>query len=119
MQFRSTLLDPAKFAVGGPQADIGGKSWNSWGSLYGEKFSKDGKVGSGGYMMKQADMKKLNVKPDDFNDYSIKVVGKKVTIKVNGVTSVDEEYPNLPDEGIIAIADSRRLSDDGSDFQGH
>ena len=42
-------------------------------------------------------------KKDEFNDYSIKVVGKKVTIKVNGVTSVDEEFEKMPDEGILAF----------------
>src|SRR5438046_1877270 len=27
VQFRSTVTDPAKFVVGGPQADIGAKYW--------------------------------------------------------------------------------------------
>ena len=54
-------------------------------------------------MMRQADFKKLNVKPDDFNEYSIRAIGKKVTIKVNGIVSVDEEFPILPDEGVIAL----------------
>ncbi len=99
VQIRSTIVDPAKFVVAGPQADMGAQYW---GSLYGERFTKEGKVG-GGYMMKQADFKKLNVKPDDFNDYSIKAVGKKVTIMINGNVAVDEEFPNLPEEGIIAF----------------
>ncbi|MFO0844328.1 MAG: family 16 glycoside hydrolase [Gemmataceae bacterium] len=43
------------------------------------------------------------VKKGEFNDYEIRVVGKKVTIKVNGVTSIDEEFAKLPDEGIIAF----------------
>ncbi|HKB38719.1 MAG TPA: family 16 glycoside hydrolase, partial [Gemmataceae bacterium] len=65
-----------------------------WGSLYGE--------GSG---MMQASSKESQktVKQDDFNDYSIKVVGKKVTIKVNGETTVDKEFDKLPAEGVIAF----------------
>jgi hypothetical protein len=31
------------------------------------------------------------------------VVGKHVTIKINGETSVDEEFKKLPDDGIIAF----------------
>ncbi|MCE9534586.1 MAG: DUF1080 domain-containing protein [Planctomycetes bacterium] len=99
IQFRSTVTDDKKFVVGGPQADIGAAYW---GSLYGEKFSKEGKIG-GGHMMKASDFKKLNVKGDDFNDYSLKVVGTKVTITVNGVAAVDQEFAILPEEGVIAI----------------
>ena len=92
VQIRSRLLDPEKYVVGGPQADIGQQFW---GSLYGERF---------GGMMKaspSALVKKV-VKQADFNDYSIKCVGKHVTIKINGETMVDGDFPKMPDEGIIA-----------------
>ena len=49
-----------------------------------------------------ADKVKQAVKPNDFNDYSIKCVGKHVTIRINGETMVDEDFPKLPDDGIIA-----------------
>jgi hypothetical protein len=88
-----------KYVVAGPQADVGAQYW---GSLYGERFDNKGKVG-GGHMMKASNFKKLNVKADDFNDYSIKCVGKKVTIKVNGQVAVDQEFDILPEEGIIAF----------------
>lgn len=93
VQIRSHIHDAAKFAVTGPQADIG-EGW--WGSLYGENF---------GGMMKMADRNQINavLKKDDFNDYSIKVVGKHVTIKINGVTAVDQAFEKMPDEGIIAF----------------
>jgi hypothetical protein len=56
-------------------------------------------------MMKQADFAKVKakLKPDDFNDFFIRVVGKKVTIKVNDVVTVDQEFEKLPAEGIIAL----------------
>jgi hypothetical protein len=38
----------------------------------------------------------------DFNEFSIKCVGKHVTTMVNGFTMVDEDFPTIPDEGIIA-----------------
>jgi hypothetical protein len=104
VQFRSKLLNPEKYIVGGPQADIG---QGFWGSLYGEQF---------GGMMKQSpsDVVKKVIKQDDFNDYSIRCVGKHVTIKINGETMVDQDFDKewaakgenrqeLPDEGIIAL----------------
>ena len=92
VQIRSRILDPKKFIVSGPQADMGQQYW---GSLYGEQF---------GGMMKQSptDLVKKVVKPDDFNDYAIKCQGKHVTITINGETMVDGEFPKMPDDGIIA-----------------
>jgi hypothetical protein len=92
VQIRSRLEDAEKFIVAGPQCDIG---QGYWGSLYGERF---------GGMMKQSpgDLVKKAVKPRDFNDYYIKCAGKHVTIKVNGETMVDDDFPKMPEEGIIA-----------------
>jgi len=92
VQVRSKLVDPEKFIVAGPQCDIGA---GYWGSLYGERF---------GGMMKQSppELVKKVVKPADFNDYFIRCVGKHVTIKVNDTTMVDDDFPKMPDEGIIA-----------------
>jgi hypothetical protein len=92
IQIRSKIADPKRFAVAGPQCDIG-KGY--WGSLYGERF---------GGMMKAApaSIQKI-VKQDEFNDYYVKCVGKHVTIKINGETSVDDDFPKMPDEGIIAF----------------
>ena len=92
IQVRSEVTDAQKWVVKGPQADMGDKYW---GSLYGEQF---------GGMMKQApeDVVKKVLKADDFNDYYIKCVGKHVTIKLNGETTVDDDFEKLPEEGIIA-----------------
>ena len=96
VQIRSKIRDAPKdkenFAVGGPQCDMGDIYW---GSLYGEHF---------GGMMKAAPKAVVAkvLKKDDFNDYSIKCVGKHVTIKLNGETTVDDDFPKLPDSGIIA-----------------
>jgi hypothetical protein len=92
VQIRSEIANADHFAVRGPQCDMGQQYW---GSLYGELF---------GGMMKQspADVVRKVLKKDDFNDYSIKCVGKHVTIKLNGEATVDEDFDKLPDEGIIA-----------------
>ncbi len=100
IQIRSQVVDKEKFVVAGPQCDIGA---GYWGSLYGEKIDKQGKVG-GGHIMKLADAKKVNevLKKDDFNDYRIKCVGKHLTVSINGVTTIDDDFAIMPDEGIIA-----------------
>jgi hypothetical protein len=92
VQIRSEVFDMKTFAVKGPQCDIGDVYW---GSLYGEHF---------GGMMKAAPKEKVAkvLKKDDFNDYHIKAVGKRITIQLNGETMVDEDFPKAPDEGIIA-----------------
>jgi len=92
VQIRSEIADHKHFAVKGPQCDIGD---DYWGSLYGELF---------GGMMKQApkDVVRKVLKKDDFNDYAIKCAGKHVTIKLNGETTVDDDFEKMPDEGIIA-----------------
>ncbi len=103
VQIRSEIFDPKRFAVKGPQCDMG---QGYWASLYGEHFGgKKNKEGlEGGGMMKQAapDVVKSVLKENDFNDYSIKCFGKHVTIKLNGHTTVDDDFPTMPDEGIIA-----------------
>jgi hypothetical protein len=93
IQIRSKIHDMKNFAVTGPQCDIGQQFW---GSLYGEHF---------GGMMKAApaDVVKKIVKTDDFNTYSIRCVGKHVTIKVNGETMVDGDFEKMPADGIIAF----------------
>jgi hypothetical protein len=93
VQIRSEVINKDKFVVKGPQADMGDQYW---GSLYGEQF---------GGMMKAADGKlvKETVKETEFNDYYIKCVGKHVTIKLNGKTTIDDDFTKMPDEGIIAL----------------
>jgi hypothetical protein len=92
VQIRSAVFDLEHLAVLGPQCDIGQQYWAS---LYGEHF---------GGMMKQApaDLVKKVLKPDDFNDYFIRCVGKHVTIKLNGETTVDDDFPTMPETGLIA-----------------
>ena len=93
VQIRSHIHNRGTFSVTGPQCDMGG---GYWGSLYGENVKSS--------VTKAADPKLLAevLKVEDFNDYYIKCVGKHVTIKLNGKTTVDADVPNLPDEGIIA-----------------
>jgi hypothetical protein len=91
VQIRSMIVDPAKFIVMGPQCDIGA---GYWGDLHGELC---------GGTMKQAPLQVGSkvAKENEFNDYFIRCVGQNVTIRINGVTTVDAVFAQLPAEGII------------------
>jgi hypothetical protein len=101
---RTDKPDPANkqpFRVRGPQVDVG---QGYWGSLYGE--------GVGGMMKaSNAESIKKAVKEKEFNEYHIVAKGTKITIKINGETMVDQDFPTLPGkdakpaptEGIIAF----------------
>jgi hypothetical protein len=93
VQVRSRVVDAAKYAVAGPQGNMGRPFW---GGLYGERDP--------GRWLRLPSQKVVReaVKPADFNDYSIRCVGKRVTTKLNGTTIVDDHFPEVPDEGIIA-----------------
>jgi hypothetical protein len=99
VQIRSSKFDePMKpFRVKGPQVDVGK---NYWGSLYGE--------GVGGYLLK-AKGESVKGKEKEFNEFKVLAKGNHVTINVNGVTTVDEDFPDnkgknpAAKEGIIAF----------------
>ena len=100
VQIRSERVDKdgdkKPFRVRGPQVDVG-KGY--WGSLYGE--------GVGGMMKASSpDAIKKAVKETEFNDYYILAKGTHITIKINGETMVDQDFPTLPGkDGAAAPAD--------------
>jgi hypothetical protein len=99
VQIRSELKERDHFVVWGPQCDMGQQYWAS---LFGEHFG--GKKPGEHSTLKAADpevIKKV-LKPGEFNDYYIRAVGKHVSIMLNGTTTVDADFENLPAEGIIA-----------------
>jgi hypothetical protein len=55
--------------------------------------------------MKAADWNEVKkvLKADDFNDYAIECVGKHVKITINGLTTVDQDFAKMPEDGIIAL----------------
>jgi len=93
VQFRSDYVDQGKFILRGPQVDI---CPGSWGNLHGEKM---------GGTIKRAPRELINriVKPEAFNDVFVRCVGKHVTIKINGETAVDGDFPMIADDGVIGL----------------
>lgn len=89
VQIRSRIVDDKRFTVRGPQYDMGE---DYWGGLYGELD---------GGPIRQPKATRL-AREGRFNDYLIRCVGKRVTIKLNGRVTVDDEIDGLPASGIIA-----------------
>ena len=104
IQIRSQVIDPKAFVLAGPQCDAGGKHW---GNLYGERT---------GGMIREAPQSVVAsaVKPNDFNDYFIRCVGKRITIKLNGQTTVDMDVPNISPRGFVGFQLHRP---NGGEFQ--
>ena len=96
LQIRSTLTDPSRYIVSGPQVDFGGEYW---GSLYGEHFGErtDG-------IMHRADagLVSRNIKPSEWNSVFVRCVGQQVTVSINGAKFIDYGFPSIPAEGILA-----------------
>jgi hypothetical protein len=98
VQFRSRLADREKYTVAGPKCWIDSADVNTYapGSLLLEPVGPHLEVG-----VPRADVAQ-RYNDTGFNDFHIRCVGKHVTVRVNGVTAIDGDYPELPDEGVIA-----------------
>ncbi|WP_240911164.1 3-keto-disaccharide hydrolase [Paludisphaera soli] len=80
-------------AVSGPQADVAD---GYWGLLYEERGR--------GILERypEAEAAKI-VKEKDWNDFVITFKGKRLTVVLNGVTVIDREDKEFPDEGVVAL----------------
>jgi hypothetical protein len=96
VQFRSQRV-PNHFEMSGYQADMGEPNW--WGSLYDESRRNKVLVAS-----KIAEVKKV-LKPNDWNDYTIRCEGKRIQLWINGLQTVDYTEPDdsIPQFGKIGL----------------
>jgi hypothetical protein len=97
VQFRSRISDRSGFKVVGPQCKIVASSNRYFpsGSLVTEPMGDPA-------IAADRDRVAAVYKNKDFNDFMVRCVGKHVLIQLNGLTTVDADFPSLPDEGIIA-----------------
>ena len=87
VQFHSWVSDAAQFLMTGPQCEIGRTGKTGWGGLWWEE-SGQGRVIS---PVPSTTFESL-IQPDGFNAMTLRCVGKKVTITLNGTTTVEGEY---------------------------
>ena len=94
VQFRTKKI-PDSTEVSGYQADLGDKYW---GCLYDE--SRRNKI----LVSASPDLEKV-LKKSDWNEYAIRAEGDHITLKINGVTTVDYKEPDaaIARSGIIAL----------------
>ncbi len=94
VQFRTKKL-PNTTEVSGYQADLGEKYW---GCLYDE--SRRNKV-----LVQAAPELEPVLKKSDWNEYTIRAEGDHITLKINGVTTVDykEADADIARSGIVAL----------------
>jgi hypothetical protein len=80
-------------AVSGPQADVAD---GYWGLLYDERGR--------GILERYPEEKAAKiVKEKDWNDFVITFKGKRLTVVLNGVTVIDRDDKEFPDEGVVAL----------------
>jgi hypothetical protein len=96
VQIRSTVKDARLYSVIGPQCEIAGLTGKHiFGCLVTEPTGDP-------MLPAPAEVVQKVVKLHDFNDYYIRCVGKHITIRVNGHTTVDSDFKPMPAEGVIA-----------------
>ncbi|HEY4313451.1 MAG TPA: DUF1080 domain-containing protein [Pirellulales bacterium] len=95
IQFRSKRI-PNHHEVSGYQADLG-DGW--WGALYDE--SRRNKI------LVKSDLTAVNkvLRRDDWNDYRILAVGKRIQLWINGLQTVDYTEPDdgIAQTGLIGV----------------
>jgi len=94
VQFRSKRV-PDSHEVSGYQADAAN---GYWGTLYDEARRNRALVQPDENVIEEA------VKPGEWNDYQVTAIGNKITLAINGVTTIEytEEDPEIPRTGIFA-----------------
>ncbi|MDP6929487.1 MAG: DUF1080 domain-containing protein, partial [Planctomycetota bacterium] len=124
IQYRSRIADPETWRVTGYQADIHPKA-DYVGMLYEEggrgilatrnqKIETDAKTGKPKVIGKVGDKTAVDI--SEWNDYSIRCQGNRLTHKVNGVVTVDviEGHRQQPRKGVLALQVHR-----GSDMKAY
>ncbi len=114
VQYRSNLVDPAKFVVGGYQADLHAAQPN-FGMLYGEKLGKRGIIANRG---KKVVVNAAGEKSEtgtvgndshfvdwEWNELRIVAVGNRLIHQINGITTADitDDHPEALKKGILAL----------------
>ena len=96
LQFRSQLADLRKFVVVGPKVEIGPAEGDyPPGTVFLEP------AGFPCYPPNRPRIAAL-WKESGFNHLRVKCVGNRVQVDINGVSAIDVEYRDIPDNGIIA-----------------
>lgn len=85
-------------------------SWNSLETLNEHKLGRNRKVPVDAIVVSKskewvhdAEVVRKNLKPNDFNEVFLRVIGNRITVKLNGVITVDKKVDGLPKSGLIGF----------------
>jgi hypothetical protein len=98
IHFRSSL---PKAGFSGPAVDFGS---GTWGGLYEAETPLSPKVTPSSPKLLKAAPDGIVVEEKDFNDIQVRCVGKRCTITMKGVVTVDDEFPSIPEAGVFGFA---------------
>ncbi len=93
VQVRSEIANPDQWSARGPQCDIGLRSGDYTGGVWGEPGD--------GWLLQPGSP--AAVKPDEWNDYFVRCTGRQIRIDVNGTNTVDGEVPQMAATGLLAF----------------
>ncbi len=116
VQYRSKVIDPAKWIVGGYQADIDSTPTYT-GIMYDERgrgiLAKRGertRINAAGKAETEsignADELQKSIKTDDWNKYTIEAIGPRMRHTINGKlmsVTIDRDSKNAVKEGVLAL----------------
>lgn len=96
VQFRSRKLTNPAYEMKGYQADLGA---NYWASLYDESRRNKTLIAPDSMLIKKT------LKPNDWNDYEVSAINRRIRLKLNGKLTIDytEKDENIPQTGIIGL----------------
>jgi serine/threonine protein kinase len=110
VQFRSQISDRGEFRVVGPQCEIGLKGTFPPSSVVSEPSVRPA-------IPADRDRVTATYKINNYNDYVIRCEKNHIIIKLNGQIMVDDDFPSMPDTGIIAFQIHGRETPKEVDFK--
>jgi predicted Ser/Thr protein kinase len=103
VQVRSRRVEDHAFTTMlGPQVEIAHNAKWTWSSLVTEPAGNPALL---------APLDKVNkvLRPADFNEMHIRCVGKHIMITLNGTVAVDDDFPTMPESGLIGLQIHKRF----------
>jgi hypothetical protein len=97
VQFRSQVGNAqSATSMTGPQVEIAKGGPRAWASVIDEPKGEPS-INADKALISR------HLKPDDFNQMTLRCVGKHVVVSLNGKVIIDADYPSMPNEGYVGL----------------
>ncbi|MBO0698461.1 MAG: DUF1080 domain-containing protein, partial [Zavarzinella sp.] len=108
VRFRGTMKSPDFKIVWGPDLPLG---VDRGGIYFLDEQSVQRLKSPAGEVKNRIEWRK------DFNDVGLKVVGKHVTLTINGLVTMDDDFPTLPKNGLLTLRQDNTSPADSIEFR--